>query len=332
MHRKTAAVFVVASALIVSTIRVAVQTQSDSPLTDSIITHVGVVVPDIEAAAREYAGLFGLDPISIRTSPVDLPDGQKTVLKMANVPLPNFTIELVEPVTKLGPLYEHLQKFGPSVHHFGTVLPGGPGSVDETRAALEKKGGRWTLGAKGGSYAYLDFRDRLGATLEIQRTATGTNIAAPTQPPVEKGLFGGRPLSHFGIATPDVDATIKAFVDILGVRPAKAARFPNPPKPFEFPPGMWNHDAYVMVTQVRQGKIGIELIQSVGEPTPWSEVVKKFGGPEIQHVAVGRGSLSRDEWLRIGQEKGGKWTNGGPPPDGTFAYLDFTSRLGLVFE
>jgi hypothetical protein len=61
-------------------------------------------------------------------------------------------------------------------------------------------------------------------------------------------------------------------------------------------------------------------------------VVRKFGGPEVQHIAVGRGSLSRDEWLRIGQEKGGKWTNGGPPPDGTFAYLDFASTLGLVFE
>jgi len=332
MHRKAAAVFVVASAVMLSALPVSVQVPSEAaPLADATISHLGVVVPDIEVAARKYAELFGLDPILIRTSPVDLPDGSKTVLKIANVPLPNFAIELVEPVGKAGPLYEHLQKFGPSVHHIGTILPGGPGSVDETRAALEKRGGKWTLGAKGGSYAYVDFRDRLGATIEIQRTANGTSGVTPADA-IEKGLFGGRPLSHFGIATPDVDATINAFVEILGVRPAKAARFPNPPKPFEFPPGMWNRDAYVMVTQVRQGKIGIELIQSIGSPTPWSEVVRKFGGPEVQHIAVGRGSLSRDEWLRIGQEKGGKWTNGGPPPDGTFAYLDFTSTLGLVFE
>jgi catechol 2,3-dioxygenase-like lactoylglutathione lyase family enzyme len=332
MHRNAAVVFVVASALMVSALRVSVRVQSEAPLADTIISHVGVVVPDIDAAARKYAELFGLDPISIRTAPVDLPDGSKAVLKMANVPLTNFHIELIEPVTKAGPLYVHLQKFGPSVHHFGTVLAGGPGSVDETRAALEKKGGRWTLGAKGGSYAYVDFRDRLGATIEIQRTANGTSGVAPVQP-VETGLFGGRPLSHFGLAVTDIDATITAFVDILGVPPAKAARFPNPPAPFGFPPGMWNHDAYVMTTMLRKGKIGIELIQSVGSPTPWTETIRiNKGDSAIQHVAVGRGTISREDWLRIGQEKGGKWTNGAPPPGGTFAYLDFASTLGLVFE
>ena len=330
MHRKAAAVFVVVSAVILSVLPVSVQVPSEpSPLAEATIAHVGVVVPDIEAAARKYADLFGLDPIAIRTAPVDLPDGSKATLKMANVPLPNFHIELVEPVTKAGPLYEHLQKFGPSAHHFGVILPG-TGSVDEARMALEKKGGKWTLGAKGGSYAYIDFRDRLGATVEIQHTANGTSGVPPAKVG-EVGLFGGRPLSHFGIAVTDVDAAIKAFVDILGVPPAKAMRFPNPPAPFGFPPGMWNHDAYVMTTMVRKGKIAIELIQSVGEPTPWTDTIRKNGGSNaIQHIAVGRGSIPRDEWLRIGQAKGGKWTNGAP--EGNFAYLDFTDTLGLIFE
>jgi catechol 2,3-dioxygenase-like lactoylglutathione lyase family enzyme len=328
MYRNAAAVLVLASAVVLTAFSVRAQVQSEAPLADATITHVGVVIPELDAAARKYAELFGLAPLQIRTSVVNLPDGSKTTLKTADVSLPNFRIELVEPVSKVGPLYEHLQKFGPSVHHFGTNVSG---NVDEIRAALEKKGGRWTLGAKGGAYAYLDFRDRLGTTVEIYHPAGGGTDATPV-PAVETGLFGGRPLSHFGIAVSDIDAAINAFVDVLGVRPVKAQRFPNPPAPFAFPPGMWNRDAYVMVTQLRQGKIGIELIQSIGGPTPWTEVVRKFGGPEIQHIAVGRGSISRDEWLRIGQEKGGKWTNGGPPPDGTFAYLDFASTLGLVFE
>ena len=50
------------------------------------------------------------------------------------------------------------------------------------------------------------------------------------------------------------------------------------------------------------------------------------------HIAVGRGKLGREEWLKVGQEKGGKWTNGGPPPSGTFAYLDWTDTLGIVIE
>src|ERR1019366_8467845 len=78
MHRKAAAVFVVASAIVLSALRVSVQVPSEpAPLADAFIAHVGVVVPDIEAAARKYADLFGLDPIAIRTAPVDLPDGSK---------------------------------------------------------------------------------------------------------------------------------------------------------------------------------------------------------------------------------------------------------------
>ena len=49
----------------------------------------------------------------------------------------------------------------------------------------------------------------------------------------------------------------------------------------------------------------------------------------IMHIAVGRGNIPRDEWLRIGQEKGG-WTNGGA--DSFFAYLDWSDTLGLVIE
>ncbi len=48
------------------------------------------------------------------------------------------------------------------------------------------------------------------------------------------------------------------------------------------------------------------------------------------HIAVGRGNIPRDEWLRIGQEKGGTWTN--DCSDSFFAYLDWRDTLGLVIE
>ena len=46
--------------------------------------------------------------------------------------------------------------------------------------------------------------------------------------------------------------------------------------------------------------VNIELIQSMGKPTPWSSHIDHQKGTSIQHIAVGRGDIPRDEWLRIG--------------------------------
>ena len=87
-----------------------------------------------------------------------------------------------------------------------------------------------------------------------------------------------------------------------------------------------------MTSELRHGPFGIELIQSMARPTPWTDTLDRMRGMAVQHVAVRRGSLGRDEWIRTGRATGGRWTSAGPPSHDGFAYLDFSDTLGLMFE
>ena len=61
-------------------------------------------------------------------------------------------------------LFDHLQTVGQSLHHVGFAVTDG---VDEKRAFLQQQGGRWVAGPAGAGYAFVELRDRLGATIEI---------------------------------------------------------------------------------------------------------------------------------------------------------------------
>lgn len=312
-----------------------VHAQSNVSLASAPLTHLGIVVPDIEKVVKGYQDLWGMDtPPAISKMEYDLPNGKKEKVRIAYVPLPNFWIEILQPESKNGLLGTHLKKFGLGVWKMGM---GVDANIDKIREELVAKGGKWTVGKKGGTYAAVDFRDTpMGTTVFIGPSQRPPMSPAPTE---QKGLFGGRPISHFGLANTDAAASVKMFVDVLGVKTVEPRRFP-PEGWFPYPPKMWTETGTVQ-TCILPGanKIGIEIIQGVGEPNPWSYHIAHHGGVSIMHIAVGRGKLSREDWLRIGQEKGGKWTNGGPapkdggpPPYGGFAYLDWSDTLGLVIE
>jgi hypothetical protein len=304
-----------------------VQAQGSSMLLNAPLTHLGIVVPDIDKAAKGYADIFGIPVPEVKTISYDLPNGKQASLKSAYVPMPNFYIELMQPTTKSGPVYEHLKQFGIGIYMLGVGIDG---NIDAVRAELESKGGKWTGGKKGGTYALVDFRPTpLGTTLMIGPTARPAMPAAPT---TQTGLFGGRPISHVGFANTDAAASAKKVAEVFGMAPVAPRRFP-PEGAFPYPPDMpWTKDGSVQTAMLQQGKppIGLEVIQGVGEPNPWSHEIKMQKGVSAMHIAVGRGNIPRDEWLRIGQQKGGKWTNGGV--DSFFAYLDWAETLGLVIE
>jgi hypothetical protein len=203
---------------------------------------------------------------------------------------------------------------------------------------MEKQGGKWTAGKAGGDYAYLDFRQRLGATIKVVREAIPVK---PNPLPEQTGLFGGRPLGHVGFAVKNIEDTHKGFVEILGIEAIPLGIVPRdvPDMTWPYPPGSkWNPNVKLRHVILRMGSVGIELIESLGSPTPWSDIIEKQKGTVLQHLALGRGKYEFEEWLRVGQEMGGKWTNGSipgrgvVPNSGPFAYLDWTDSLGLVFE
>ena len=67
------------------------------------VTHIGVVVRDIEEATRHFADVVGMQPLQIRTIQIDLPDKKQAEIKRATAQLPNLRIEFDQPVTESGP-------------------------------------------------------------------------------------------------------------------------------------------------------------------------------------------------------------------------------------
>ncbi|MGE0394041.1 MAG: VOC family protein [Vicinamibacterales bacterium] len=304
-----------------------VRAQAAPLLQGAPLTHLVVITPDIAKAAKGYGDIFGIPTPAVQQAEYELPNGKKEKAKVAYVPMPNFYIAIVQPTGK-GPMRDHLKKFGLGIWALGV---GKDGDIDAVRAELESKGGKWTGGRKGGNFTWVDFRDTpFGATIIVGPTARPAMPAAPTQ---QTGLFGGLNISHVGFANTDAAASLKKVVEIFGMKPVEPRRFP-PKGAFPYPPNMWTNDPerHVLTGMAFQNKIGIEVIQGVGDPNPWSHQIKMQKGISLMHIAVGRGKMEREAWLKLGQEKGGKWTNGGPPPEGSFAYLDWTDTLGIVIE
>ena len=92
------------------------------------ISHVSIVVPDLDAAARALEQKYGLKIGSIA---VNAEQG----VRMAYVEFPNAKIELMEPSRPDSPVMKFLEK-NPhgGIHHFCL----GVDSVDATGAALKR--------------------------------------------------------------------------------------------------------------------------------------------------------------------------------------------------
>ena len=67
------------------------------------LNHVGIAVPDIEAATDTYRTLYGATDI---TEPFDMP---AQGVKVCFVNLPNSQIELIEPLDENSPIHNFIQ-------------------------------------------------------------------------------------------------------------------------------------------------------------------------------------------------------------------------------
>ena len=106
------------------------------------MTHVGVVVSDIERAAAAWADVFGVEVSSITESrPVALPAGYRgdpeAHTRLARVHFNNMIIELEEPVGGASPWRDFLDAHGEGIHHLAFDVP----NLEDHVRLLESKGG-----------------------------------------------------------------------------------------------------------------------------------------------------------------------------------------------
>jgi len=92
------------------------------------ISHIGIAVPDIEAAAKFYTEHLGLQLGGIE----EVPD-QK--VKVAFLPIGEVRLELVQPTSPESPVAKFLEKNGPGVHHIAYQVADTAAEVERLKAA-----------------------------------------------------------------------------------------------------------------------------------------------------------------------------------------------------
>lgn len=303
-----------------------VRVQSPARIGNWPISHIGIAVRDVDVTARAFAEVFDV-PVP-RVNPnnrLAAPDGSEAaVAKAATVYLPNFLIEMQQSATPFGPIYDTVQKYGQTVHHISFDVRDRYGDL---RDLLVQKGGTWRGGTRETTWAYVDFRERLGATFEpisqqiFDMLDKGTTKAAPG------GTLGTQPVTTIGIVVRNADDAAKAWAEILGVTipPAHVV------KAMDYPKGSTaDRKAHTKVTSwTHENNITIELVEPVGGPSPWSEALQKQGGNAVHHLTFNVGNRM-DEMIRLLQAKGSTLVYG--RPGGSIAGLDFTDKLGIVIE
>lgn len=123
------------------------------------IAHVGIAVPDLDAALAFYRDVLGLTP-----RPAEQADGATIV----SLPFGEAEVELLAPLTADGPIAKFLERRGPGIHHLCYRVP----DLDAALAACRAAGYRLIddvprTGAGGHRIAFVHPKATAGILLEL---------------------------------------------------------------------------------------------------------------------------------------------------------------------
>ncbi len=128
------------------------------------LSHVSIVVPSLEAAAKRLAEVYGLSLGEVAVN-------EQQGVRLAYVELGNAKIELMEPLRPDSPVSKFLERNpGGGIHHFCLAVD----SVDAAAEQLTQQGARVLGDGKpqrnvhGERIAFVHPRDFLGALVELE--------------------------------------------------------------------------------------------------------------------------------------------------------------------
>ncbi|WOR16241.1 methylmalonyl-CoA epimerase [Hyphomonas sp. FCG-A18] len=129
------------------------------------LNHVGVAVPDIEAAMDTYRTLYGATDI---TTPFDMP---AQGVKVCFVNLPNSQIELIEPLNEESPIWNFIQKNPKGgQHHVCFEVE----DIHEAVREMKDRGatvlGEPRIGAHGTPIIFVHPKNSNGVLIELMET------------------------------------------------------------------------------------------------------------------------------------------------------------------
>lgn len=239
------------------------------PFAGAVVNHFGVVVSNVDEAAPKYAELFGITgPAPREFKPILFPPeyaGDRDAHpKFVMLQLGGSGMEVMTPVGGPSPWRAFHEKYGEQMQHITFTVPNTLAAVEH----LKKLGGTHELGAvQGVAYAYVNFKEQLGFTMELGQGAP-TGITPPPGPSPTPTSLGTSPVHHVGVVVPNAEKSAALFAQILGV----AA-----------PPVQNVKDASIKMV-VFPLNVNIAFIEPVGKG-PWRDHLNKYG-PSIHHVGV----------------------------------------------
>jgi methylmalonyl-CoA/ethylmalonyl-CoA epimerase len=128
------------------------------------LSHVSLVVPSLETAAKRLKDVYGLD-----VGPARLNEEQG--VRLAYVDLPNARIELMEPSRPDSPVSKFLERNPKGgIHHFCLAVDDVPATVAGIAAggAQILGGGKESRNVHGERIAFVHPKDFLGALVELE--------------------------------------------------------------------------------------------------------------------------------------------------------------------
>ncbi len=138
-----------------------------------VVAHIGIVVPDVSAAAEAYAELLGIEVPEVRESAPNStrrfrgePQPAHVSIKVARFQIENIEFELLEPIGGPSTWQEALDTRGAGVHHIAFAVSEAASVIED----FERKGYPaifTSTRANGQPLAYVDGGDRLGVLVEI---------------------------------------------------------------------------------------------------------------------------------------------------------------------
>ncbi len=149
----------------------------NAPVEREKFIQINIVVRDIERAARAWSQILGIPMPEIRESHLQSSGGYSYTyrgretpcdLKVCNIDMGGFVLELHEPAGGESSFQEYLDKHGNGVHHLGFEVGD---RRDAVIGALEDMGldARRTVGYyPGSSWTIVDSEDVLGVNLNIK--------------------------------------------------------------------------------------------------------------------------------------------------------------------
>ena len=147
----------------------------NTPVNKNGFIQINIVVSDIETAAKKWAELLGIEVPEIRINHLEGNENYKyrgnpisCDLKVCNIEMNGFVIELHEPVGGESSFQEFLDKHGNGVHHIGFEVGD---KRDEIIKELKDAGYDTdrTVGIyPGSSWTIVDSEDMLGINLNIK--------------------------------------------------------------------------------------------------------------------------------------------------------------------